>query len=129
MADAVLVDKTLKAGVQAVVEVGRKIGVIISKIACHLFQRQGVGVILLHIVDNFGGKVGIHIRHGARLQKALFQRCTADQVKPGQLLAAVAARPEQLHQGRSFHAEHRGDKLPLAQLRNKFWHPVGRKHP
>ena len=73
--------------------------------------------------------MGIHIRHGARLQKALLQRCTADQVKPGQLLAAVAARPEQLHQGRSFHAEHRGDKLPLAQLRNKFWHPVGRKHP
>ena len=31
-----------EAGVQAVVEVGRKIGVIISKIACHLFQRQGV---------------------------------------------------------------------------------------
>ena len=46
-----------------------------------------------------------------------------------ELLAAVAARPEQLHQGRSFHAEHRGDKLPLAQLRNKFWHPGGRKHP
>ena len=114
---------------QPPVEIRRQIGVIVAKRPGHLLQRQRAGVVFLHVVDDTCLQRVIRALPGPRAEGTLLQRRAANQIQPRQLFTAVVAGPQQLHQGRGLHAEHRVFKRTLAQLRLKIRHPIVGKYP